>query len=314
VAVEIRWSATLPGDARHLLSIDPSGAHLYAGDGWGVSYASLSLRLIDMKNGTELARRRTKYQQPRSITYRGPDLLLATDSRLFQLSQSDLGVRRTWEHAVPRFADALELESDSLLMTNWMRPTVSIFDLTTGRSKRLLLDAGLRPLRTPDRLAIYALRSGLFRSIDIAARSSQLILKGVAGLSVALAGRRWLAVLAGSWARAGGADQPAGETRELVVYDLNLGTARKKTLSRETLAVEAARGSSILWLVQRAPGPRVLPSIVERMDAQTCETIDTIAAPRGNDVVRVIADRSVVFFGQPLYQDRQAVITCGIVS
>lgn len=49
---------------------NPAGGHLYAGDGWGVAYASLSLRLIDMNDGRELARLRTKYQQPRSITYR----------------------------------------------------------------------------------------------------------------------------------------------------------------------------------------------------------------------------------------------------
>ena len=136
MTLNIRWSATLPGDARHLLAIDPAGAHLYAGDGWGVTYASLSLRLIDMNDGRELRRMRTKYQQPRSITYRGPDLLVATDSRLFQLSRSDLQVRRTWERGVPRFADALELESDKLLMTNWLRPTAGIFDLMSGRSAR----------------------------------------------------------------------------------------------------------------------------------------------------------------------------------
>src|SRR5262245_24841159 len=107
MALNIRWSATFSGDAHHLLAIDPTGARLYAGDGWGVSYASLSLRLIDMSDGREVKRLRTKYQQPRSITYRGPDLLVATDSRLFQLSRSDLTVRRTWEGGVPRFADAL---------------------------------------------------------------------------------------------------------------------------------------------------------------------------------------------------------------
>ena len=90
MGLDIKWSATLPGDSHHLLAIDPAGAHLYAGDGWGSpSYASLSLRLIDMNDGRELVRLRTRYQQPRSITYRGPDLVLATDSRLFQLRTID---------------------------------------------------------------------------------------------------------------------------------------------------------------------------------------------------------------------------------
>ena len=315
MTLNIRWSATLPGDARHLLAIDPAGAHLYAGDGWGVTYASLSLRLIDMNDGRELRRMRTKYQQPRSITYRGPDLLVATDSRLFQLSRSDLQVRRTWERGVPRFADALELESDKLLMTNWLRPTAGIFDLMSGRSARWLLEAGLRPFRMQTHLAVYSLHSGLLRSVDVATRSSEIIFRGAAGLWVALAADRWLALLTGPWKPVrGGLEEPVKETRDLVVYDLKTGTARNRNLSRDTVAVEAANNSPILWLLQRGSGPRVLPSIVERVDAQSCQTVDTIAAPRSSDVVQVVADRSVVFFGQPQYREHQAVISCGIIT
>ena len=76
MALSIRWSATFPGDAHHLLAIDPAGANLYAGDGWGVTYASLGISLIDMSDGRELKRVRTRYQQPRSITYRGSDLFV----------------------------------------------------------------------------------------------------------------------------------------------------------------------------------------------------------------------------------------------
>jgi hypothetical protein len=315
MALDVRWSATLPGDAHHLLAIDPAGMHIYAGDGWGVAYASLSLRLIDISDGRELKRLRTRHQQPRSITYRGPDLLLATDSRLFQVSRTDLAVRSAWDRGVPRFADVLELESDQLLMTNWLRPTAGIFDLASGRPARWLLEAGLRPLRWQNHLTIYSLRSGLLRSVDLATRSSEIIFRGAAGLSVALAADRWLAILAAPWKPVrGGVEEPLRATRELVVYDLTTGTASKKTLSRDTLAVEAANNSPILWLLQRGPGARVLPSIIERVDAPSCQTVDTIAAPTGSDVVRVAADQSVVFFGQPQYREHKAVISFGIVT
>jgi len=315
VALDIRWSATLPGDAHHLLAIDPAGTHVYAGDGWGVAYASLSLRLIDISDGRELKLLRTKHQQSRSITYRGPDLLLATDSRLFQVGRADLAVRRTWDRGVPRFADALELESDKLLMTNWLRPTAGIFDLTSGHTARWLLEAGLRPLRWQNHLTVYSLRSGLLRSVDLAPRSSEIIFRGAAGLSVALAADRWLAILTAPWKPVrGGIEEPLRATRELVVYDLKAGTANKKALSRDTLAVEAASNSPILWLLQRGPGPKVLPSIIERVDAQSCQTVDTIAAPAGSDVVHVAADQAVVFFGQPQYRECKAVISCGIVT
>jgi hypothetical protein len=314
VGPDIKWSATLSGDSHHLLAIDPSGARLYAGDGWGSpSYASLSLRLIDMNDGRELVRLRTRYQQPRSITYRGSDLVLATDSRLFQLRRSDLGVRKVWEH-VPKFADALEIESDKLLMTNWLRPTAGIFDLGSGHSRRWLLEAGLRPLHFRKRLTVYCLSSGLLRSLDLATRSSEVIFRGAVGRWVELAADRWLAVLAGPWKRTGNIEEPATSTRELVVYDLSKGTERTKHLSRDTVAIEASDSSPYLWLIQRGPGPRVLPSIIERVDAQTCQTVDTIAAPSGTDVVQAIADRAVVFFGRTLDGERKAVISCATVS
>lgn len=314
MGLDIKWTATLPGDSHHLLAIDPAGARLYAGDGWGSpSYASLSLRLIDMNDGRELVRLCTRHQQPRSITYRGPDLVLATDSRLFQLSRSDLRVRKLWEH-VPKFADALEIESDKLLMTNWLRPTAGIVDLGSGRSTRWLLEAGLRPLRLQTRLTLYSLSSGLLRSLDLANRSGEVIFKGAVGRWVVLAADRWLAVLRGPWRRTGNIEQPATATRELVVHDLSNGTERTKRLSRDTVAIEASNSSPNLWLIQREAGPRVLPSIIERVDAQTCQTVDTIAAPSGNDVVQVCADRAVVFFGRTQHGERQAVISCATVT
>src|SRR5437588_6465490 len=93
-----------------------------------------------------------------------------------------------------------------------------------------------------------------------------------------------------------------------------MGTPRKYKLPRDTVAVESANSSLIIWLVQRGPGPRVLPSIIERVDAKSCQTVDTTAAPSGSDVVQVVADQAVVFFGQPLYREQHTVISCGSVQ
>lgn len=184
------------------------------------------------------------------MTFRGQDLLLATDSRLFQLSP-DVTIRRSWESRVPRFADALALESEKVLMTNWLRPTAAIFDLTTGRSARLTLEPGLRPLRRGTQLMLYALRSGLLRHVELARRSSEVVLRGPVGLSIALAAERWLGILTAGWGRdRGGVEQPEPKSHELIVYDLDDGTAVKRQLSRDTVAVEGGRHSPILWLLQ----------------------------------------------------------------
>ncbi len=315
MGMTIRWSATFPGHSAHLLAIDTDGDHLYVGDGWGIGYAALSLRIIEMADGRELARFRTKYQQPRAIGYRFSDLLLATDSRLFQLSRTDLQVHRAWERGVPSFSDSLELEGDKLLMTNWLRPTAGILDLNTGRAKRWLLDAGLRPLRLGTDLLFYSLRTAVLRKIDIEKKSADVMLTGSVGRWVTLAANRWLAVLeAPSRRNQGNVAEPAKESRQLVIQDLESGSVRKLRLSRDTVAVEAGRDSRTLWLVQRAIGPRVLPSIVQSVDAEIGETIDAITAPTGNDVVHVVASRSAIFFAVPQYHERRAVISCAFVN
>jgi len=315
MAITIRWSTTIPGHSNHLLAIDPAGDRLYAGDGWGIAYAALSLRILDMSDGRELARLRTKHQQPRSIGYRSSDVLLATDSRLFQLSRTDLSVRRVWERGVTNFADALALDGDKLLMTNWLRPTAGILDLNTGRTTRWLLDAGLRPLRLLGALLLYSLRTGLLCRVDIGKRSAEVIMRAGSARWVALAADRWLAVLEAPWARSrGSVEEPAKESTQLAIHDLKTGSARRLRLSRGTVAVEAGPDSPTLWLVQRATGPRVIPSIVQRVDADTGQTIDTINAPAGKDVVRVSAEKSAIFFAVPEYHENRAVIYCATVG
>jgi hypothetical protein len=298
-----------------LLAIDQDGNRLYAGDGWGIEYATLSLRIIDMADGHEVATLRTKYQQPRAIGYRLSDVLLATDSRLFQLSRTNLVVHRTWERGVPNFADALELEGDKLLMTNWLRPTAGILDLNTGRARRWLLEPGLRPIRFGTELLIYSLRTGILRRVDIGKRSGEVMLRAEVGRWVALAADRWLAVLEAPWKRnPGNVEEPAKESRQLAIHDLHTGSASKLELPRDTVALEAGREGRTLWLLQRANGRRVTPSMVQRVDAETGQTIDVIAAPAGNDVARVIANRSAIFFAAPQYHEHSAVINCAVID
>jgi hypothetical protein len=311
----IAWSAMVAGDSHHLLALDPNRRRLYVGDGWGVAYASLSLRILDMADGAELAKIRTRHQQARAITFVGGDAFLATDSRLFQLSRADLTERRAWDSRVPKFTDTLAHENGKLFMANWLRPTAAIFDLDQGGTARLSLEPGLRALRRGGELLVYALRSGALRTVDLAKPSSTLLIQSEPGRWVTTIANRWLAVLKAGWkADSGGVAVPAETSNELVLHDLDTGAVHTRPLTRETVAIEGAASSPLLWLAQRGPGPSVLPSIVEQVELPGFRTVQIVAAPTSSYIAHVIPTESVVLFAAPDWQERKTRLSLARVT
>jgi hypothetical protein len=96
----------MPGDTGHCVAFDPDRPVLYVGDGYGVASAALRMHLLSLDDGAELASVRLCHQGARSLAFPGPStVLVATDSRLFELSRANLEVIRDWREGVPRFAD-----------------------------------------------------------------------------------------------------------------------------------------------------------------------------------------------------------------
>jgi hypothetical protein len=280
------------------------------GDGWGVAYASLSLRILDLADGAEVAKIRTRHQQARAIAIVGADAFVATDSRLFQLSREDLTERRAWDSRVPRFTDTLAHENGKLFMANWLRPTATIFDLDQGGTARLSLEPGLRAMRRGGDLLVYALHSGVFRTLDLAKPSSTLLFQGEPGRWVTTIANRWLAVLKAGWkADSGGVAVPAETSNELVLHDLDTGAVRRFRLTRETVAIEGAASSPVLWLAQCGAGPSVLPSIIEQVELPDFRTIEAVVAPAGSYAAHMIPTESVVLFAAPDWQKQRIRLT-----
>jgi len=315
MSFSIGWSAVVPGHSHHLLEVDPDRGHLYVSDGWGVAYASLSLRILNIADGAELAKVRTRHQQARAITFVGGDALVATDSRLFQLTRANLVEQRAWDSRVPRYADTLVHENGKLFMANWLRPTAAIFDLDAGRTSRLTLEPGVRAVLRGRELLVYALGSGVLRSLDVGTRSQRVLIKGETGRSVAMVADRWLAVLKAGWKTdSSGVQLPAPTSREIALYDLEDGTVRAFPLSRETVAIEGAANSPLLWLLQRGTGPRELPSIVEQVELPSFRSVQTVVAPVGSDVAQVIPNQSLAVFVVPNYRESRATLSLARVS
>jgi hypothetical protein len=315
VSLAIQWSAIVPGHSRHLLVGDPDGAHLYVADGWGVAYTNLSLRILNMADGAEQAKVRTRHQQARAIAFADADALVATDSRLFQLSRKHLVEKHAWDSRVPRYADTIVHENGKLLMANWLRPTAAVFDLDNGRSSRLPLEPGVRALHRGRELLVYALSSGVLRSLDLTTRSQRVLIQGEPGRGVTIIADRWLAVLKADWKTdSGGVQLPAHASREIALYDLEAGTVHAFPLSRDTVAVEGAANSSLLWLLQLGSGSSELPSAIEQVELPSFRSVQTVVAPVGSDLAQVMPSKSVVVFVVPNYAENRATLSLARMS
>lgn len=149
-----RWRTTVPGFSAHCLRCDSAKRALLIGDGWGAAYASLALRMIDLNTGRDLQRCRTRYQQVSAIMLAGDRIYAATESRLFELDL-ELSVLRQWERNLVRNTMQLVPTGDQLVAANWLMESIGIFDLRTGRVRRVR--AGRQPLVFPHRGEVMVL-------------------------------------------------------------------------------------------------------------------------------------------------------------
>ena len=111
-----------------------------------MAYAALRLHRLDLNTGAHLADVRTRHQMVTGTTVASGRLYAATESRLFELSPADLTITRQWERGLISNSTQLVAADAALVMANWRMATIGLFDIDTGRTRRLR--TGLQPLIT----------------------------------------------------------------------------------------------------------------------------------------------------------------------
>ena len=139
-----RWRTTVPGEVANVFLCDPTSGSLFVGDGDSVAYAALRLHRLDLSSGAHLAELRTRHQRVSALALHADHLYVATDSRLFELQGADLSIIRQWDRRLVQSAMQVVPDGATLAMANWLMPGVGIFDLDTGRIRRL--PVGRQPL------------------------------------------------------------------------------------------------------------------------------------------------------------------------
>jgi hypothetical protein len=161
------WTITLVGTGNQTFFGGRSADAIFVGDGDGVLYANLRFRAYSVTDGREVASVRTGTTVRCMTRFADGDLLVATDHRLHRLDPLTLVERQRWEDGVPEFADTIALQGTTCVVANWQGPSISLVDLTSGRSRRRSWAALPRIVEAPDRPYLIASRDGEVSTIDV---------------------------------------------------------------------------------------------------------------------------------------------------
>lgn len=139
-----RWRATVPGERANRVLCDPASASAFVSDGWGVAHAALRVHRLEIETGEHRAMARTRHQTVAGMVVWDESLLIATDSRFIRLDRGSLEAAASWDKRVVGFAHQLVPTPEVVVAANWLRPSIGVFDPSTGITHRL--SVGRQPM------------------------------------------------------------------------------------------------------------------------------------------------------------------------
>lgn len=240
------WTIDLVGSGHQTYFGGGSAKAIFIGDGDGVLYANLRFRAYSVTDGREVASVRTGTTVRCMTRFADGDLLVATDHRLHRLDPLTLVERRRWDDGVPEFTDTIALQGTTCVVANWRGPSISLVDLTSGRSRRRSWVALPRIVEAPDRPYLIASRDGEVSTVDVERGERTVAFRATSARDAVIFGDR-LWIIDGR-PKFGVAD--TGESRTLRGYDIDSGVEG----TRLRIPVEARRlfaAGPRLWAMGR---------------------------------------------------------------
>ena len=298
------WDVGAHGRSGQRAWIRAGVGSVYVSDGWGVSHASIRFRRLDVMTGQEVASFRSG-TTVRAIAFRDTtaNLLVATDSRLFQLDSLTLVEGRRWDSRIPRYTDSMAVRGDLVVVANWLSPSVGIVDLVTNRVRRKTTPRMIKILDGPGSPLLVGGLDGGVLSIEPISGLVQRVLETPAALDAGLSPDRqtlWLAVGVRAIVSASGA-RAGSPTRELRRYPLD-GSVAPMTHLVPMPIQRIAVGTTTLWLI--AQRLLVLPLPIGTGPSRTW------APPDGQTIVDVEPDAGLVVTLRPGRRNEDARLTC----
>lgn len=144
-ALREAWRTTVPGGHAQIIATDVASDSLMISDGWGVPFAALRLHLLSVRTGEERGSVRTRHQAVGAIAVVAEFTWVATSTRLLQARTGDLSIVSEWERGLIAHAHSLVSAAEGrLVMSNWLAPTIGVFEPATGTTSRR--KAGAQPV------------------------------------------------------------------------------------------------------------------------------------------------------------------------
>ena len=308
----VRWRTAIPGFEAHTFTYDGDYDALHIGDGWGVAYASLRLRTLDMRSGHERASVRLG-NQCRTVAWRDRDspLLAATDTKLFLLDRTTLAEQKRWDRRVPRYTDQILWRDDVALLANWHAPSVAFFDLETGRARRLKLggEHTLFPLAESHEVLVASRTARVLWRVPWGGGKPTRVAELPEYADVAFDGRRTL------WLSLGRRDRPP--TSGLAALEIDRPSVPARTSSLEFEFWQLACTDGALWVLEIEP-PGTQPGLLRPRAAKihvlatpTLERLGAIAAPAGHTIRTMLPEAGAALASPiPPDPDRPSPIAC----
>jgi hypothetical protein len=134
----ILWTLELPGSRPAELAATRDASAVLVSDGWGVAYRSLTLRRLNLRDGSLEAKRRIG-DSGRCFAFdvSGENFIAAFDKRLRLMRTDSLEELEVWDRRVPRYANAIVWAGRRVLLRNDAR--ANVFDLDSGTTRRFTL-------------------------------------------------------------------------------------------------------------------------------------------------------------------------------
>lgn len=196
IDAHVRWRTIVPGDGGHRLWQDTDDNAVLVGDGWGIAWAALRLRALDLEDGHE--RLSTRLGNAVRAMTRDADghWLAATDGRLFKLDRSTLRPTTKWAKRIPRYADELVAGGGFVHFANHVSPTLHAMDLKHGVVRRRLIGGAVRIHSNGKQLIATSSSGGVFLAdFGLGAGPRQIAeADTVGGSSADRNGRVWLSL------------------------------------------------------------------------------------------------------------------------
>ncbi|MFT3893463.1 MAG: hypothetical protein QM730_17690 [Anaerolineales bacterium] len=137
--IKTLWKVELQNShlGSHRPVYEPKDNSVYISDGWGAFYAAIRLHKLSLENGQETNSVLLR-DTPNCLCFPKDQqtIIVALGKRIVEVDRKNLKVLNQWKVGVPQYCQYINMSEKTLLLMNWARPNLSLYDLNTSKAHK----------------------------------------------------------------------------------------------------------------------------------------------------------------------------------